>query len=129
VSTNQPTAAMAALRPVIVGYGHAGRDLHHRCILDLAERGLAPAGQVLVVDPRQPRDLPPNTRWLPTLEAALALLSHPEDGVFHVTTPVGAHVPAVDTLLLAGAKRIVLEKPVTRTSVETRRLAAEAAPG
>ena len=121
-----PNPALAALRPVIVGYGHAGRDLHHRCLVDLAARGLAPDREVLVVDPRRPRQLGPRTRWLPTLEAVLAALPHPEDGVFHVTTPVGAHVPTVDTLLLAGAKRIVLEKPVTRTSADARRLAAEA---
>ena len=117
---------LAKLRPVIVGYGHAGRDLHHRCLLDLAERGLAPRGEVLVVDPRPPASLPPATCWLPTLQDALDVLSHVEDGVFHVTTPVGAHVPAVETLLAAGAKRIVMEKPVTRTSAEARRLAAEA---
>lgn len=120
-------SVMSRLRPVLVGYGHAGRDLHHRCLLDLAERGLAPRGEVLVVDPRQPRDLPPDTRWLPTLQAALDTLAHPEDGVFHVTNPVGAHVPTVEALLAAGAKRIVLEKPVTRTSAQARRLAADAA--
>jgi predicted dehydrogenase len=118
---------MSTLRPVIVGYGHAGRDLHHRCLLDLAERGLAPAGEVLVVDPRPPRDLPPGTSWVQTLDAAVAALPDPGDGVFHVTTPVGAHVPAVEALLAAGAKRIVLEKPVTRTSAQARQLAAGAA--
>lgn len=75
-----------ALQPVIVGYGRAGRDLHHRALRPL----LDPGDTVLVVDPR-PVPPQPGIRWVATLaEAAdvLHTLAVPmRRAVFHLTTP------------------------------------------
>ena len=137
---------------VIVGYGHAGSDLHHRCLRTLAARGVIPAGPVLAVDPCRPAELPTGTRWLPTIGAALDTIAStagastagvstagvstagagragagPADAVFHVTTPVGEHAAVIAELLDAGARRIIVEKPVARTAAEAAAVAADAA--
>lgn len=116
---------MNELTSVIVGYGHAGRDLHHRCLRDLAGRGVIPAGPVLAVDPVRPYELAADTRWLPSLDDALEALPSPDAAVFHVTTPVGEHAPVITALLRAGATRIIVEKPVARTGAQARRIAAD----
>jgi predicted dehydrogenase len=120
------TDSLSPVTPVIVGYGHAGRDLHHRCLRELAGRGAAPAGRVLAVDPTRPDGLDAGTRWLPTLAAALDALPSLDAAVFHVTTPVGEHLEVITTLLAAGASRIIVEKPLAHTAAEAKRIVADA---
>ncbi|MGH8897247.1 MAG: Gfo/Idh/MocA family oxidoreductase [Egibacteraceae bacterium] len=110
------------LTPVIVGYGRAGRELHHASLRRLA--GGNP--DVLAVDPVQPRWLLPGARWVASLEAAIDRLGDPSRAVFHVTTPVREHRPVVEALVAAGAKRIVVEKPIAGTLADARRIAMAA---
>jgi predicted dehydrogenase len=119
----------AGLRSVIIGYGHSGRDLHHRSLRALAARGAAPTGEVLVVDPRSPRNVPDGTRWLPDLPAALENLPNLAAGVFHVTTPIDHHLPVAAALVAAGARHVIVEKPVTRTGKQARQLRLLASTG
>ncbi|GGM80537.1 hypothetical protein GCM10012275_58970 [Longimycelium tulufanense] len=115
------------LRPVIVGYGRAGRDLHHRSLRTLAERGTLRTGEVIVVDPRHPADLLPGTTWFPTPGGAFDHLTDPTLGVFHITAPAGTHIPLATQLLDLGARCLVLEKPIAGSHSEARQLAAQAA--
>jgi len=110
--------------PVLVGYGHAGRDLHHRGL-----RTLGLAEGLIVVDPVRPRRADPKLRWVPDLAGALDALPDNSVGMFHVLTPVEQHLPITRELIAAGARRIILEKPITATfdeAVELYRLADRA---
>jgi predicted dehydrogenase len=113
------------LIPVIVGYGRAGRDLHHMASRQIAGSDVA----VIAVDPARPPRLPPDARWAPTLEEGLDVLGDPASAVFHVTTPVGEHRRVVEAIVAAGATRVVLEKPLAATSADARRIAALATAG
>ncbi|MCA1655877.1 MAG: Gfo/Idh/MocA family oxidoreductase [Pseudonocardiaceae bacterium] len=44
--------------------------------------------------------------------------------MFHVTTPVADHHAVVERLAAAGARHVVLEKPIAATAEEARRIAA-----
>lgn len=105
------------LTPVIVGYGRAGRDLHHASLRHLGEHQ-----EIIAVDPRPPVASRAVT-WQPTLDAALSQVDL-DRAVFHVTTPVADHFPVVARLVEAGARNVVLEKPIAATAAEAREIAA-----
>lgn len=111
------SAALAGLTPVIVGYGRAGRNLHHASL-----RHLAGHPEVIAVDPR-PSAASREVTWLPTLDAALDRVD-PDRAVFHVTTPVADHHTVIAALAAAGARHVVLEKPIAATAAEARQIAA-----
>ncbi|MFD9906468.1 Gfo/Idh/MocA family protein [Streptomyces sp. NPDC059063] len=111
--------------PVIVGYGRAGRELHHHCLRGITG-GDGP--RVLAVDPRRPDRLPAHTRWFPTLDEALAEVD-PARAVAHVTTPAAAHEALVRRLADRGLRRIVVEKPLADSVAGARRIAAVARTG
>lgn len=106
----------AGLIPVIVGYGRAGRDLHHASL-----RRMTGIEQVIAVDPREVTA--PDVTWLPTVAAALDRVDVTR-AVFHVTTPVADHHAVVGWLAAAGARNVVLEKPMAATAGEARAIAA-----
>ncbi|MFD8212274.1 Gfo/Idh/MocA family protein [Streptomyces sp. NPDC059697] len=112
------------LVPVIVGYGRAGRDLHHHSLRTLAEKGALPTGQVLVVDPARRDGLPHDARWVPDLATAVAALPEPDRGVFHLTMPVDQRLQTLRELLAAGARRFIVEKPLARSAAQARQLLA-----
>ncbi len=101
--------------PVIVGYGRAGRGLHHASLHHLGRH------EVIAVDPRPVTA--PGVTWLPTLAAALERVEVAH-AVFHVTTPVADHHAVVGWLAAAGARNVVLEKPIAATAGEARAIAA-----
>jgi predicted dehydrogenase len=113
------------LRPVIIGYGRAGRDLHHASLGEL----VGTDAEVMVVDPRRPRCPLPGARWMALLEEAVACLPDPRLGVFHVTTPAGEHRRTVEALVAADARQIIVEKPLAPTLDEARRIACLATAG
>ena len=98
--------------PVIIGYGRAGRGLHHASL---------PHPQIIVVDPRKVEA--PGVTWLPTVAAALERVDL-DRAVFHVTTPVADHHAVVGWLAAAGARNVILEKPMAATAGEARAIAA-----
>jgi predicted dehydrogenase len=106
--------SLAGLRPVIVGYGRAGRGLHHRA---LSELGIGP---VTVVDPREPGPPHQGVTWLPDLAALAAL----DRAVVHVATPPATHADVVAELLDMGATRIIVEKPLAETAARARDMVA-----
>lgn len=101
---------MSGPRAVLVGYGHAGHDLHHRSLVALGR-----ADELTVVDPVRPAPLTPGTRWVPDLDTALAGLPDVPACVFHVVTPVDQHLPVVRRLMHADARHVIVEKPITDT--------------
>ncbi|NYV76722.1 Gfo/Idh/MocA family protein [Streptomyces sp. UH6] len=105
---------------VIIGYGRAGRDLHHRALRDIA--GADPA--VTAVDPR-PAEVP-GGQWVPDVRGAVRALRasghRVSDAVFHVTVPPDAHRDCLEQLLSVGARHFILEKPVAPTVQEAAHL-------
>ncbi|MER5865551.1 Gfo/Idh/MocA family oxidoreductase [Kitasatospora sp. NPDC002040] len=100
---------------VIVGYGRAGRDLHHHALRSL----YGPDYTVAVVDPAL-TEAQPRTVLLPSLRAAVGEFG--PEAVYHVATPPHDHLACVEELVALGARRIILEKPIAPTSAESRKL-------
>lgn len=120
-SVLQDRAPRAAAVSVVIGYGRAGRDLHHRSLRELAARGVV-GGEVIIVDRVRPAGLTVGDRWMPDLAACVAALPDLGAAVFHVAVPVAEHHSVVVALLDAGARQIVLEKPMAETAVAARTL-------
>jgi len=99
----------------IVGYGHGGRDLHHRAL-----RGLDDDFEVFVVDPSLTTD-PPDARRLTSIADALDI-GPVEDTIFHVATPPVDHVRSVTELVERGARSIIVEKPIAQNAQDAWRL-------
>ncbi len=112
------------LTPVLIGYGHAGRDLHHRALRTLGGPGV----RTVVCDPVRPDHLPAGTVGVPHVDALPDMVDL-RDAVVHVTTPVESHVEVAERLAELGAARIIVEKPVARTVESAMRLSALAAGG
>jgi predicted dehydrogenase len=101
--------------PVIIGYGRAGRDLHHASLRRLGRP------EIVAVDPRPVTA--PGVTWLPTVATALERVDL-DRAVFHVTTPVADHHAVIGWLAAAGARNVVVEKPIAATAGEARAIAA-----
>ncbi len=101
--------------PVIIGYGRAGRDLHHASLRRLGRP------EIVAVDPRPVTA--PRVTWLPTVATALERVDL-DRAVFHVTTPVADHHAVIGWLAAAGARNVVVEKPIAATAGEARAIAA-----
>ncbi|WP_432134820.1 MULTISPECIES: Gfo/Idh/MocA family oxidoreductase [unclassified Streptomyces] len=105
---------------VIIGYGHAGRDLHHRALRDVT--GGQP--QVIAVDPR-PAEVA-GGQWVPDVRSAVTALwaggHRVADAVFHVTVPPDAHRDCLEQLVSVGARHFILEKPIAATVQEAAHL-------
>ncbi|HEU4425654.1 MAG TPA: Gfo/Idh/MocA family oxidoreductase [Pilimelia sp.] len=110
--------ATGGFTPVIVGYGRAGRDLHHASLRAIA--GHDPT--VFAVDPARPSYLLPGAVWVSTVHEAVRRLGDPARAVFHVATPVATHRGIVERLVDLGATRIVLEKPIAASAEDARQI-------
>jgi predicted dehydrogenase len=105
---------------VIVGYGHAGRDLHHRVLRSL----YGDAVEVWIVDPVGAASLD-GGRWTATLAGAFAQLDAAGAtgrAVFHVTAPPGAHLTCLEEIAARGGSRAIVEKPLVASTDEAARL-------
>jgi predicted dehydrogenase len=115
-----PTAS--GLASLIVGYGRAGRDLHHAILREL----FGPRHPVLVIDPGTSRELLPGARREASVVDALATAERSGIDraavVGHVTSPPAHHLACVRELIRCGVRDIVLEKPVAPTLAETEAL-------
>jgi predicted dehydrogenase len=107
------------METVIVGFGRAGRELHLRALRELEGHR-----RVVAVDPVVTRPVPQDVCWVPRLDDAFAQLDCPAQAVFHVTVPPAAHVPVCRELLVRGARRLIVEKPMARSVAEADRLVA-----
>ncbi|MFI9274835.1 Gfo/Idh/MocA family protein [Kitasatospora sp. NPDC052896] len=103
------------MRTVLVGYGHAARNLHRAAIEESVVGQLVHA--MVAVDPVCPEDadLPvyPDLRGLPDVSAS---------DVFHVTVPPADHVGVVEEVIAAGGRHIIVEKPPATDGPSARRL-------
>lgn len=107
---------------VIVGYGHAARSFHVPAVRDLASDGLA-SGRLRVVDPA----LDPADPALPAGVLAVPRLSDVDGAraaVVHVCTGPDSHAEVVFAAYRLGFRRFVVEKPMTVTLADARRLVA-----
>ncbi len=109
----------ANLRTLIVGFGHAGRDLHLPCLLRLR-----PLAQIGLVDPREDaghgldRELP----WYRRIDQASAF--RPADTVVHVCVPPAGHIAALEAAAELGYRRFIVEKPLAASAAEAARILA-----
>lgn len=112
----------APLRSVIVGYGRAGRGLHHRALSALFGQD----HPVLIVDPRPVLDPLPGGHWVGSLADGMSYIQSSgvelAKVVFHVTTSPMMHLSCVEELVDRGARFIILEKPVASTLDEAYRI-------
>lgn len=112
--------------PVIMGFGHSGRQLHLRCLRTLAARSCGELihTQVRLVDPR-----PEATAYEPHLRAYRELPLAAAGAVVHVCTPPHSHLASVLEALAKGYRFIIVEKPLAATfddAVQIRAAAREA---
>lgn len=103
------------MRTVLVGYGHAARNLHRPAI---EEAGLGwLIEETVAVDPRRPECL--------DVKIYGALRDVPEltgEDMFHVTVPPADHAAVVEEIIALGGRRIVVEKPLTTDGLSARRM-------
>ncbi|HET9644167.1 MAG TPA: Gfo/Idh/MocA family oxidoreductase [Burkholderiaceae bacterium] len=114
---------MKPLRPVILGFGHAGRHLHLRCLRTMVRRApdLPLSNTIDVVEPNESVDANGHQvvhhRELPS-----ARVLEGQIPVLHVCTPPSAHRQCVELAIAQGYRRIILEKPMAPTLDEARRI-------
>lgn len=105
------------LRPIIVGFGHCGRDLHLRCLQVLTAQGRSNliSTQIRLVDPH-----PEATALEPRYTSYRELPAAGSDptghaSVVHVCTPPPTHLACVLDALAKGYRFIIVEKPLAPT--------------
>ncbi|CAM5678168.1 Gfo/Idh/MocA family oxidoreductase [Streptomyces canus] len=105
------------MRTVLVGYGHAARNLHRTAIEKSVVGGLVK--DMVAVDPGcavEDADLK-----VYTVLGELPGVSGSD--VFHVTAPPADHGPLVEEIVALGGRRIIVEKPLTTDAHAARRMA------
>ena len=110
------------IRVGVIGYGYWGPNLV-RNFSDLAD------ASVTAVCDRRPERLAQAQRRYPgirTTTEPMELIADPSVDAVVIATPVGLHFELANAALRAG-KHVLVEKPITSTSDEARRLIDEAA--
>jgi predicted dehydrogenase len=115
--------AVRAAASVIVGYGHAGRDLHFRAL----RCWFGVDHPIVVVDPRALTSGEPAR--LNSIDEAIEHLNarglDAADAVFHVATPPDRHREIVEALVLQhGARSLIVEKPLAASLADAKGIAA-----
>lgn len=109
-----------AFGSVIVGAGHAGQDLHLRCINKAAhEESTMISGEVALVE------CDPLVKTAPGLHRFADIASaafDPKNTVIHVTTGPGDRVSVVRAAAELGFKFFILEKPLTASRSQLEEL-------
>lgn len=113
---------MTTLSPLILGYGHCGRNLHHVCLRKLQHSSAIPTldDRVNVVDP------------MVSIRSSEAIVVHDKlmrsdeftvsSAVVHICTPPSMHLEHVRDALQAGYRYIILEKPMVMSKAEAHEL-------
>ena len=110
------------IRVGVIGYGYWGPNLV-RNFADLAD------ASVTAVCDRRPERLAQAQRRYPGIRTTgdpMELIADPSVDAVVIATPVGLHFELANAALRAG-KHVLVEKPITSTSDEARRLIDEAA--
>lgn len=103
------------MRTVLVGYGHAARNLHLAAIAESDLRNVVE--DVIAVDPKCPVD--------PDVKVYQALTDVPavsDSDMFHVTVPPADHAAVVEGIIEIGGKRLIVEKPLAADGHSARRI-------
>lgn len=113
---------MTILSPIIFGYGHCGRNLHHVCLRKLQHSSAIPTldDRVNIVDP------------VISIRSSEAIVIHDKlmrsddftvsSAVIHICTPPSMHLEHVRDALRAGYRYIILEKPMVMSKAEAHEL-------
>jgi predicted dehydrogenase len=104
------------LDTVVIGYGQAARRFHLPAVPDLVAAGHA-SGRTTVVDPAGAPADDERPVYPALVEAPPGF-----DGVVHVCTPPDTHADLVVMAVELGYRRFVVEKPMTTTARDARRL-------
>ncbi len=103
------------VKTVLVGYGHAARNLHRAALDESNLDGVIE--DILVVDPYcapgTDVEIYKNLHDLPATSSS---------DVFHVTVPPADHAAVVEEIIALGAKRIIVEKPLATDGQSARRI-------
>lgn len=104
---------------VLVGFGHAGQDLHLRA---LREIGRARSGAVLAVDPAAAGSGAHGIEVVTSIDEALRRLHRPDQAVFHVAIGPNQNCDMATELIGRGARRLIVEKPLAADATGAHRL-------
>ncbi|HDS0919420.1 TPA: Gfo/Idh/MocA family oxidoreductase [Pseudomonas putida] len=112
------------MQPIIVGFGHCGRNLHLASLRTLHRQGRLGNvdSSVIAVDPAVRVVLPEQVSQQRQLPDAASLSG--KHGVVHVCTPPAMHLQHVRQALEAGYRCIILEKPMVMDPNECTQLLA-----
>lgn len=105
------------MRTVLVGYGHAARDLHRTAIEESVLGRLVT--ETVAVDPAHAA----GSTDVKVYAALGELPAVSGSDVFHVTVPPAGHGAVVEEIVALGGRRIVVEKPLTTNGQAARRMA------
>ncbi len=113
------------LNTILIGFGHAARDLHLPALRRLSAGGTGPIGAVEPVAP-EPDGSAPDVAGVLLRADIGELVSQlaPADTVVHVCTPPAQHLPALARCAEYGYRRFVVEKPMVTTHDDIEALLA-----
>jgi predicted dehydrogenase len=111
--------AIKNLNSIIVGYGYAGRNLHHPCIRKAAADN-AISGKIGVVERCPKFEHQCHGPVFRTFEEVRDF--HPLNTVVHIATPPEEHGPALYDAVASGYRMFIIEKPVGITRTDAGRL-------
>ena len=114
------------LKILIIGYGFAGRSLHHHCISKMRDMGWSNVINpgVVAIDNAQPRAKIEYENVL--FQTALQPISKEDSAycVLHVCSPPSSHFENIKTALNCGYRQIIVEKPAVSTREQLLQLKA-----
>jgi predicted dehydrogenase len=110
----------AELRVALIGFGHAGRELHAPLI------SATPGLRLTVIGSRQGNTVASAYPGVEVVADPLVAVRHRDVDLVVIATPNDSHAPLADAALRAG-KHVVVDKPFTITLAEARGLVATSA--
>lgn len=114
------------LRVIIMGYGFAGRSLHHRCLSKMLQLGwnnvLKPG--VVAIDKQSLLANITDVDVICQTELTPIPNEQADYRVLHVCSPPQYHFDNIKTALECGYRQIIVEKPAVSTQEELRQLIA-----
>jgi predicted dehydrogenase len=111
--------AIKPLKSIIVGHGHAGRNLHRPCIRKAADDS-AISGEIGIVERCPKHEDQCHGPVFRSFEEVRDF--NPVDTVVHIATPPDEHGPALYEAVECGYRMFIIEKPVGLTRADAGRL-------
>ncbi|WDE08992.1 Gfo/Idh/MocA family oxidoreductase [Thalassomonas viridans] len=124
---NYHTCPTRVVHPVIVGFGHAGRNLHLSSINKIRKEnqpfGISPGISIVENNADvQALSLPENSQCFNALPRIDFYDPEKFQPVVHICSPPSSHLRLIKEAIAKGYHKIIVEKPVTETVAESNEL-------